>query len=548
MISKGHFLFTLLAIGISVLSVAIASPRSGRSPASLTHLALASMESATRQDESESAEDDEKKFPPAEDLIKDWEKPELALFISGRLHGYIEPCGCVGLDRQKGGLLRRHTVQNLLKDRGWNLVSIDAGNQIKRFSEQALIKMQTIFIGLCKTMKYDAVGIGPDDLSKASSLDLAQRIMDNCGENNPFVCANIFVLDETVSSRFLILESGGHKIGVTSLVGDEHLASIRDGDVTKESVAEGLKRVIPQLQAAGCDLLVCTVHSAPDKCVEIAKNFPVFDLMVCAGGPGDPKALPERIPGGNHITQLIYAGKKGMHVGVVGYYGDRSNLKYERVPLDARFKDSEVVKEQFIQYQQTLENRYRSGSFADIKPKPHPTGHSFVGSDACATCHQEEYDIWEKQEGGPHTHATRDLEVNPNNDRMWVKRNYDPECLSCHVTGWDPQNFYPFETGFLDHDKDTHLTTSGCENCHGPGSEHIRIQELVKAGKLDKKSPEARKTNREVRLTKARAKKSHCMSCHDLDNSPDFLVEGAFAEYWKQIEHGKGKVLRKEDE
>jgi len=38
-------------------------------------------------------------------------------------------------------------------------------------------------------------------------------------------------------------------------------------------------------------------------------------------------------------------------------------------------------------------------------------------------------------------------------------------------------------------------------------------------------------------LAKAEAK---CMECHDLDNSPDFHVKGAFEKYWKDVEH-KGK-------
>ncbi len=60
---------------------------------------------------------------------------------------------------------------------------------------------------------------------------------------------------------------------------------------------------------------------------------------------------------------------------------------------------------------------------------------------------QKEYDIWlngvdgEGGEIGPHSRATRDL-TDPG-ERTWVKRNYDPECLSCHVTGWNPQNFFP---------------------------------------------------------------------------------------------------------
>lgn len=534
MISKGQILFTLFAFGLSVVCVATTA-LSG----STMLMTGSSARVVSNQDDQESADEDKIKFPPAEDLIKDWEKPEFALFISGRLHGYIEPCGCVGLDRQKGGLLRRHSVQKLLQDRKWNLVSIDAGNQIKRFSEQALIKMDTVFKSLCGSMGYDAIGLGPDDLTKAPSIDLAQRILNNMDGENPFVCANVEVFGEEVTSRFLVIQVGDKKIGVTSIVGDEFMEEIAkrtDDSVAKLSVADGLKKVIPLLEAEKCDLLVCTVHSEPKNCVQIANEFPFFDLMVCAQGPGDPKMLPERIEKAGHVTQLIYAGKKGMHVGVVGYYGNRSNLKYERVPLDARFTDSEEIKEHFITYQEILKEKYVAKQLSDVKPRPHPTGYTYLGSDACQECHEEEFDIWKEESGGPHTQATIDLDENPNNDRMWVKRDYDPECLSCHVTGWDPQRYFPYESGFLNHETDVHLTASGCENCHGPGSEHVRVQRLVEDGKLAKNDELVKRTSKEVHLSDLTAREM-CMRCHDLDNSPDFLEDGAFEEYWEKIEH-----------
>jgi hypothetical protein len=30
---------------------------------------------------------------------------------------------------------------------------------------------------------------------------------------------------------------------------------------------------------------------------------------------------------------------------------------------------------------------------------------------------------------------------------------------------------------------------------------------------------------------------TQCMECHDLDNSPDFHVDGAFEKYWARIVH-----------
>ena len=39
-----------------------------------------------------------------------WPKPKLALVITGNQEGYLEPCGCAGLDRMKGGMSRRYSL------------------------------------------------------------------------------------------------------------------------------------------------------------------------------------------------------------------------------------------------------------------------------------------------------------------------------------------------------------------------------------------------------------------------------------------------------
>ncbi len=69
-----------------------------------------------------------------------WPKPKLALVISGRQDGYLEPCGCAGLDQQKGGMSRRHSFIRGLEDRGWPVAAVDVGGLVRRFGRQAELK------------------------------------------------------------------------------------------------------------------------------------------------------------------------------------------------------------------------------------------------------------------------------------------------------------------------------------------------------------------------------------------------------------------------
>ena len=47
-----------------------------------------------------------------------------------------------------------------------------------------------------------------------------------------------------------------------------------------------------------------------------------------------------------------------------------------------------------------------------------------------------------------------------------------------------------------------------------------------------------KKLAQEMVITLEQARNGACKECHDLDNSPDFLKDGGFDEYWPKIEHG----------
>jgi len=87
-----------------------------------------------------------------------------------------------------------------------------------------------------------------------------------------------------------------------------------------------------------------------------------------------------------------------------------------------------------------------------------------------------------------------------------------------------------FETGFTDLEKHDHLHGNGCENCHGPGSAHVESEE---------NGDEDEALRKEMIVTKAEAEANLCLSCHDLDNSPDYALDpNGFEKFWPTIAHG----------
>lgn len=452
---------------------------------------------------------------------KTWPVPNVALVVTGQQHGYIEPCGCTGLDKQKGGVARRMTFMQQLRENGWNLLPIDGGNQVRRFGRQAEIKFQRTAEAL-RIMDYQAVGFGPDDLR----LGVGELISVAAGDDdNPtlYASANVVLLDPTLMPQQKVIESGGLKIGITSILDPKSMAVKPGDEILVDDPAESAKKSLAVLAESSPDVKVLLFFGEEDDAKKLVREVNGFDLMVVAGGYGEPTYRPELVDGST--TNMIVTGNKGMYAGLVGLYAGES-MRYARVPLTHEFSDAPEMRRLMSEYQNQLRDLGLEG--LGLKPIAHPSGNEFVGSEACGECHKTAYAIWQ---GTPHAEATESL-VHPG-ERSDVPRHFDPECLSCHVTGWNAQNYYPYISGYLSLDTHKHLTGNGCENCHGAGSAHVAA-ENADAADLDEAKRDELRVSMRLPLDKAR---DRCMECHDLDNSPDFHEEGAFDDYWSQVEH-----------
>jgi hypothetical protein len=451
-------------------------------------------------------------------IFVDWPKPKVALLFSGAQDGYIEPCGCAGLENQKGGLSRRHQLIKKLTADGWPVAAFDAGGLINRYDRQQEIKYAAAVEAL-KIMDYQAASFSGDDL-RVSVPELLSAVISVGDKPSPFVSTNAALVGFDDLARHKVVEAGGMRFGVLSVVGAEEQRKVNNPEIQFKPAAKAIEELLPELQKSRCDKLILLAHSTGKEATDLARKFSDFDFVVTTGGAAEPSLEPELI---GKRTQLFEVGHKGMYSVVIGLYDDaKKPQRYQVVPLDARFGESPAMQQILASYQAQLKEAGLIG-LGLIPPRglpKHSKGQSFIGSAACGECHTKAYEVWKNT---PHAHATDSI-VN-----LKPPRHYDPECLSCHVTGWNPQGYRPYASGFLALDKDKHLQANGCENCHGPGSRHAAAQrdEIAVTDK------ELKALQLSMRVTKEEAQKNLCIQCHDLDNSPEYTWDV----YWPQVEH-----------
>lgn len=443
-----------------------------------------------------------------------WSPPKFALVLTGREDGYLEPCGCAGLDRMKGGVSRRFAMFTQLR-RDWNcpVVGLDVGGLIKGFGRQTELKFH-LTIEAMRQMGYEAITLGVSEL-RLPAGELLAATSGQEGESL-FVSSNValFGFGQGFTPAFKVIDLGVARIGVTGVLGDKWQEGLLNPDIELAPAEAKLREVLPQLEKSA-DVLILLAHATREESWELGTKFPQFDIVVTAGTPPEPPAEPVRFPDGRLFIEV---GTKGMNAIVLGFYDGNEPVRYQRVPLDSRFPQSDQVLLMLADYQEQLKQLGLEG--LGLRPAPNPKLAEmgrYVGSKKCESCHEPSYEVWRKS---GHAKAWRTLK------ELEIPRVHDPECISCHVVGWHPTEYFPYEGGFWSEEKTPHLVDVGCEACHGPGEKHIQAE-------MGSDTAAQEKFRRLVRVTLEDARNWQCVSCHDLDNSPDF----EFDTYWPPIEH-----------
>ena len=180
-------------------------------------------------------------------------------------------------------------------------------------------------------------------------------------------------------------------------------------------------------------------------------------------------------------------GELRVQVGPGGIKSFEQNL----VKLDSGVKfDSEMVK-LYEQYNEKVEAMFFEALAGKRSKKKQ---FIYAGETVCKNCHPTEHKVWSESRHGKAYNTLRK-----------INKAFDPECLVCHVVG------YNLDGGFISELDTPGLKNVQCEVCHGPGLNHAS-------------SPQAGFGNRAAQA---------CKQCHLKNHSPRFN----FAKYWPKIIH-----------
>jgi len=383
----------------------------------------------------------------------------LTVFLTGNELGALKPCGCSG--GQLGGLDRRSVVFNA-EPKQKRLI-IDTGALVETSGEQDLLKFNIIFEAF-RLLGYDLVNLTRKDLEIAQNLGLLGNPV--AGFISPYgtgeKIAGVF------RNQYLLK---GENVTISVLTLDLETSPIQQ--IKEVFTREPDQKSVNILIISRCD----------DAIISNIAETGIVDCLVYPSDSDEPEVIGDPNSSATGKSPLVFSvGRFGRYISKLQIGLDKSklNINLSTIPVTEDLPQEKSLVELYKTYQQLV----KQANLLEKYPRfTLPNGLEYAGSESCKSCHEYEYKIWSQE---PHSHAYATLEK--------VDSQFDPECVICHVVGME------YESGYISEQQTSHLKDVGCENCHGPGSEH----------------------NATLGRAKTTEPKSVCLDCHTPETSSEY--------------------------
>lgn len=433
--------------------------------------------------------------------------------VIGPARGQVEPCGCSG--GQLGGVDRLSTVLGMAAPAfappgrpprlaAGGVVALEAVPHAPWAKAQAEVLWQAT-----SALGFDAVGLGSTELAELNE-PAAQAALPALLGTTQLVASNL--LEATGGSESAPAFAATHwsdgqlsmlsflPPGLTGSLGPERAYRTLEVDAALERLKarEAWSPSMPTL---------AFFEGSSEAAAELAERLTPDSFVLLVG---DEFEATERVD--SSAAEVIHIGSRMRQAlrlsggaGLDPIHRLQQQRVFEDVPADPAVGFLRgLFRTMLLAYD-------ARGAVADSAPPPAHGG--YVGSQACAGCHEVAFEIWQET---LHHQALETLEFD---ERDGVPASFDPRCIRCHTVGFgEPSGFgssqQPDATRWS---MSSPVANVGCESCHGPGKDHITSES---AADIDLGGEYT------------------CLRCHDSENDPDFHFE----ERWADISHASGDL------
>ncbi len=476
-------------------------------------------------------------------------EPSFTILATTELRGQLEPCGCS--TQPHGDIARTAKLLERARERG-EVLFVDGGSTLYSSPavpaervEQEREKADFIAGLLASQLDAAAVGIGPYDLAEGPDRVRPPRAAVNLPEDG-----------EVELAPPAIATLGDVRVGVFGVVSPRALADL-EVDIGDPIAAAA--EATSELREQGAEAVLAIAHMTASEAEELATRVDGIDfLLVGQNAPEPDRVEPgaRRVGGawlfqpanrGQVLTQIdVGMSGEGAFTDALGpararaerarleaqAEATRENLATWRADPDAdpefvaaRERELAELEEEISALEQTPVRIPDDGNWfmvtqvpvtrdldcqvdvqaektaldaaigeanlellADREPEPPSDEQArFVGKEACSFCHEEAVEFWRDS---AHAAAWDTLET--------YGKQYDLDCVSCHVTGYD-------EPGGSTLAHTEGLRDVQCEVCHGPGSLHVAADGNEEPSSLTRTPPD-----------------TLCVTCHNEEHSDTF--------------------------
>ena len=417
----------------------------------------------------------------------------VTIFFTGNELGSMQPCGCSG--GQLGGLDRRYAVLNAVGPQ--NCLIIDTGSLVSESTGQNIIKF-SIIVQAFAQLGYDVVNLTEHDILIARQAGLLD------GLSSLFNCITAGSPDDVkLPAKYT------KKFTLNGIVFEAAVVATE----TEDQIPR-LPDLFSSPAGSPSTVNILILNRADARTIATVSEMNLVDLLIVPPQSDEPTLVSDANAG----PLVISSGRIGKYVGKIQAIfdgaGQKPRLVFASVPVTEDIPQHQPLVELYKDYQRLV----KDANIIERQPRFILPGNlEYVGSKYCKLCHDYEYEKWmaskqvfipalSKQASPDSWHAGAFATLEK------VGSEYDPECVVCHVVGMQ------YQTGYIAPAKTPELKDVGCENCHGPGSEHLRS-----LGAIETSGP-----------------MSTCSDCHTAEHSGEYAANQK--QYFEKIIHWREPV------